>query len=74
VEEHYYLWRSTTMGRFYQFLTADDIKDLSQEEAEILQRAMDHELHTSDDIKRILQQRVQQALADLKQKRSTSTP
>ena len=62
------------MGRFYQFLTPDDIKDLSQEEAEILQRVMEHELHTSDDIKRILRQRVQQALADLRQRRGPSTP
>jgi hypothetical protein len=62
------------MGSFYQFLTADDIKDLSQEEAETLQRVMDHELHTSDDIKRILRQRVQQVLDELKQKRGGSAP
>ena len=62
------------MGDFSQFLTPDDIKDLSTEEAEILQRVMDHELYTSDDIKRILRQRVQQALAELKQRRGTSTP
>jgi ribosomal protein S13 len=62
------------MGSFYQFLTADDIKELSQEEAETLQRVMDHELHTSDDIKRILRQRVQQVLDELKQKRGGSAP
>jgi ribosomal protein S13 len=62
------------MGRFYQFLTVDDIKELSQEEAETLQRVMDHELHTSDDIKRILRQRVQQVLDELKQKRGGSAP
>jgi hypothetical protein len=62
------------MGSFYQFLTADDIKDLSQEEAETLQRVMDHELHTSDDIKRILRQRVQQVLDELKQKRGGGAP
>ena len=62
------------MGDFSQFLTPDDIKDLSPEEAEILQRVMDHELYTSDDIKRILRQRVQQALDELKQRRGTSTP
>jgi hypothetical protein len=62
------------MGDFAQFLTPDDIKDLSTEEAEILQRVMDHELYTSDDIKRILRQRVQQALDELKQKRGESAP
>ena len=62
------------MGDFSQFLTPDDIKDLSTEEAEILQRVMDHELYTSDDIKRILRQRVRQALDELKQKRGPSTP
>lgn len=62
------------MGDFSQFLTPDDIKDLSTEEAEILQRVMDHELYTSDDIKRILRQRVQQVLDELKQKRGPSTP
>jgi hypothetical protein len=62
------------MGDFAQFLTPDDIKDLSTEEAEILQRVMDHELYTSDDIKRILRQRVQQVLDELKQKRGPSTP
>ena len=62
------------MGDFAQFLTPDDIKDLSTEEAEILQRVMDHELYTSDDIKRILRQRVQQALDELKQKRPGYAP
>ena len=62
------------MGDFSQFLTPDDIKNLSTEEAESLQRIMDHELYTSEDIKTILRQRVQQALDEIKQRRGPSTP
>ena len=62
------------MGDFAQFLDPDEIKDLSTEEAERLQRVMDHELYTSDDIKRILRQRVRQALDELKQRRGESAP
>jgi hypothetical protein len=62
------------VGDFSQFLNPDDMKDLSTEEAEILQRVMDHEIYTSDDIKEILRRRVRQTLDELKQKRSGSAP
>jgi hypothetical protein len=60
------------MGDFAQFLDPDEIKDLSTEEAERLQRVMDHELYTSDEIKGILRQRVRQVLDEIKQRRGES--
>jgi hypothetical protein len=62
------------MGGFSQFLDPDEIKDLSSEEAERLQRVMDHELYTSDEIKSILRQRVRQVFDELKQQRGESAP
>ena len=62
------------MGDFAQFLDPDEIKDLSTEEAERLQRVMDHELYTSDEIKSILRQRVRQVFDELKQRRGESAP
>jgi hypothetical protein len=62
------------MGDFAQFLDPDEIKDLSTEEAERLQRVMDHELYTSDEIKNILRHRVRQAFYELKQRRDESAP
>jgi hypothetical protein len=62
------------MGDFAQFLDPDEIKDLSTEEAERLQRVMDHEIYTSNEIKEILRQRVRQVLDELKQRRSGGAP
>jgi Cdc6-like AAA superfamily ATPase len=62
------------MGDFAQFLDPDEIKDLSTEEAERLQRVMDHEIYTSNEIKEILRQRVRQVFDELKQRRGESTP
>jgi len=59
------------MSLLYQCLSADNLKDLTHEELEMLQRIIEHELHTSTGIRRILRRRVQQAIADLKQRRST---
>ena len=42
------------MSLLYQCLSADDLKDLTQEDLEMLQRIIEHELHTSTGIKRIL--------------------
>ena len=61
------------MSLLYQCLSADDLKDLTPEDLEILLRIIEHELHTSTGIRRILRRRVQQALADLRQKRSPGT-
>ena len=61
------------MSLLYQCLSADDLKDLTEEDLEILRRIIEHELHTSTGIKRILRRRVQQALADLRQRRSPGT-
>ena len=61
------------MSLLYQCLSADDLKDLTPEDLEILLRIIEHELPTSTGIRRILRRRVQQALADLRQKRSTGT-
>ena len=54
------------MSLLYQCLSADDLKDLTEEDLEMLQRIIEHELHTSTGIMRILRRRVQQALADLR--------
>jgi hypothetical protein len=62
------------MGDFAQFLDPDEIKDLSTEEAERLQRVMDHEIYTSNEIKEILRQRVRQVFDELKQQRGESAP
>ena len=61
------------MSLLYQCLSADDLKDLSEEELEMLQRIIEHELHTSTGIRRILRRRVRQAIADLKQRRGTGS-
>ena len=42
------------MSLLYQCLSADDLKELTEEDLEMLQRIIEHELHTSTGIKRIL--------------------
>jgi hypothetical protein len=41
------------MSLLYQCLSADDLKDLTEEDLEMLQRIIEHELHTSTGIKRL---------------------
>ncbi len=62
------------MGLFYHCLSADDLENLTPEDLEILRRSLNHELYTSDEIRKILRDRVQQVLNELRQRRSSGKP
>jgi hypothetical protein len=59
-------WRNIAMGILFQFLSEDDVKNLTVEQLAKLRALFYHTLHTNEVIKEEFRRKISQALADIR--------